>query len=215
MNLQRIARIRVYLVEVGRNARGQFMRLPATAQVMFGLSLLAVLLMTLGTAYWGKDATLRIRVQHSLRSAQFSLWVDGDLAYSGNLAGTGKRRFGLIPSVQGTLSETLAITPGTHQIKVQIGSDSGMQENTISGAFAHKQQRTLSVNASRADIALSWQAMETVGTESSPRDKGWISRYAGTLMMTVAGSIISALTGFALKELPKQIASRQREAPRA
>jgi hypothetical protein len=33
-------------------------------------------------------------------------------------------------------------------------------------------------------------------------------------MMTVAGSIVSALTGFALRELPKQIASRQGEAAR-
>jgi hypothetical protein len=38
---------------------------------------------------------------------------------------------------------------------------------------------------------------------------------ASTLMMTVAGSIISAWTDFALKELPKQIVSRQGEAPKA
>jgi hypothetical protein len=34
-------------------------------------------------------------------------------------------------------------------------------------------------------------------------------------MMTVAGSIISAWTDFALKELPTQIVSRQGEAPKA
>jgi hypothetical protein len=215
MNLENMGRSPAYLVEVGRKARAQYMRLPALAQVMLGLSLLAVLLMILGTAYWGKDASLRLNVQHGLRSAQLSIWVDGDLAYSGNLAGTARRKFGLIPTVQGSLSETLAVTPGTHQIKVQIGSDSGMQQNTISGAFAHNQQRTLSVNASRGDISLNWQATEPAGTESSSSKNGWISRYAGTLMMTVAGSIISALTGFALKELPKQIASRQGEAPRA
>jgi hypothetical protein len=214
MNLEHMGRIPAFLVEVGRKARAQYMRLPALAQVMLGLSLLAVLLMILGTAYWEKNASLRLNVQHGLRSAQLSIWVDGDLAYSENLAGTARRKFGLIPTVQGSLSETLAVTPGTHQIKVQIGSDGGMQQNTISGAFAHNQQRTLSVNASRGDISLNWQATEPAGTESSSKN-GWISRYAGTLMMTVAGSIISALTGFALKELPKQIASRQGEAPRA
>jgi hypothetical protein len=34
-------------------------------------------------------------------------------------------------------------------------------------------------------------------------------------MMTVAGSIISALAGFALRELPKQMASRQAEVPKS
>jgi len=34
------------------------------------------------------------------------------------------------------------------------------------------------------------------------------------LFLTIAGSIISALTGYAIKELPKQIGSRQSEAPK-
>jgi len=182
---------------------------------MLGLFLLAALLMALYTASSGKDASLRLKVQHSLRSAQLSLWVDGDLAYSGSLVGNAKKKFGLIPSVQGSLSETLPVASGIHQIKVQIVSDSGVRENTISGDFAHNRQRTLSVSASRTDVSLNWQAKEAVGTELSSSSKGWFSRYAGTLMMTVAGSIISALTGFALKELPKQIVSRQGEAPKA
>jgi hypothetical protein len=215
MYLESLVKIRLHVVGVGRKTRAQFLRLPTTARIMLGLSLLAALLIAVCTAYWGKDAGLRIKVQHNLRSAQLSVWVDGDLAYSGNLIGTAKRKFGLIPAVQGSLSETLAVTSGLHQIRVQIGSDSGMQENTISGVFAHKQQRTLAVNATRADISLNWQAMEIAGTDSSSTNKGWMNRYAGTLMMTVAGSIISALTGFVLKELPKQIASRQEEAPRA
>jgi hypothetical protein len=41
-----------------------------------------------------------------LRGGQISVWVDGELAYSGSLVGNSKRRFGLIPAVQGSLSET-------------------------------------------------------------------------------------------------------------
>ncbi|HXM20450.1 MAG TPA: hypothetical protein VN948_04190 [Terriglobales bacterium] len=215
MNLERMVGIRAHAGAVWRKARGQFARLPASARVMLGLFLLAALLMALYTASSGKDASLRLKVQHSLRSAQLSLWVDGDLAYSGSLVGNAKKKFGLIPSVQGSLSETLPVASGIHQIKVQIVSDSGVRENTISGDFAHNRQRTLSVSASRTDVSLNWQAKEAVGTELSSSSKGWFSRYAGTLMMTVAGSIISALTGFALKELPKQIVSRQGEAPKA
>jgi hypothetical protein len=181
---------------------------------MLGLFLLAALLMAIYTAYSGSDASLRLKVQHSLRSGQLSLWVDGDLAYSAALVGSTKRKFGLIPEMQGSLSETLPIAPGSHRIKVQIVSDGSERENTISGDFAHNRQQTLSVNASHADLSLHWQATEAVGVDSSSGGKGWFSRYAGTLMMTIAGSIISALTGFALRELPKQMASRQ-EAPKA
>jgi len=102
---------------------------------------------------------------------------------------------------------------------VQVASDTGVQENTIDGDFTHNQQETLSVNAGKADLSLNWQSLngqltETGASESSSGSKGWFSRYAGTLMMTIAGSIISALTGFALRELPKQIASRQADGPR-
>ena len=190
-----------------------FMRLPATAKVMLGLFLLAALLMALHTAYSSSDASLHLKVQHSLRSGQLSVWVDGDLAYSAALAGNAKRKFGLIPEVQGNLSETLPVSSGAHRIKVQIVSDGSQRENTISGDFSRNQQQTLSVNASHADLSLHWHPTEVVAVESSSNNRGWFSRYASTLMMTIAGSIISALTGFALKELPKQIASRQ-EAPK-
>jgi hypothetical protein len=217
MNLERMAAIRAHAGMVWQNARGRFARIPATARVMLGFFLIAALMMALHAGFSGKDASLRLKVQHSLRSGQLSVWVDGDLAYSGSLVG--KRKFGLIPGMQGSLSETLPIRPGAHRIKVQVASDSGERENTISGEFAHNRQETLSVSASRADLSLSWQSLNGQFTETggigSPSNNGWLSRYAGTFMMTIAGSIISALTGFALKELPKQIVSRQGEASKA
>ncbi len=220
MSLEPRAGIRAHAVVIWQKARNQFVRLPATVRVMFGLFLLAALLMALHTAFLGKDASLQLKVQHSLRSAQLSVWVDGDLAYSGTLVGNTKKRFGLIPSVQGNLLETVPVTPGAHQIKVRIVSEGGMHENAISGDFARNGQRTLSVSAGRADVSLGWQSFNgnsqsaTEASESSSGSKGWFSRYAGTLMMTVAGSIISALTGFALRELPKQLVSRTSEAAR-
>jgi hypothetical protein len=212
MNRERISGIRAQVVEVWQKVRRQFVRLPATIQVMLGLFLVAALLMALYTASSAKDASLQLKLQHSLRSGQVSVWVDGDVAYSGSLVGIAKRKFGLIPLVQGSLSETLPVAPGTHQIKVRVVSDSGSCESTISGDFVRDHQRTLSVNANRTDVSLNWQGTDAAGSESSSSGKSWFSRYAGTLMLTVAGSIISALTGFALKELPKQMVSRQQAA---
>jgi hypothetical protein len=211
MNLKRGNELLARAVAVWQRAREQFVRLPATARVMLGFFLLAALLMALHTASSGRDASLQLKVQHSLRNGQVSVWVDGELAYSGSLVGNSKRKFGVIPSVQGSLSETLPVAPGMHQIKVQIVSDSGVRESTISGDFARHGQRTLSASVGRGDLSLNWRS-ETAGADPSSTTPGWFSRYAGTLIMTVAGSIISALTGFALRELPKQMASRAKEA---
>jgi hypothetical protein len=211
MNLERGNELRARAAAVWQKAREQFVRLPATARVMLGFFMLAALLMALHTAFSGRDASLQLKVQHSLRNGQLSVWVDGDLAYSGSLVGSSKKKFGVIPSVQGSLLETFPVAPGTHQIRVQVASDSGVRESTISGDFAHHGQRTLSASVGRGDLALNWRS-ETTAADPSSANPGWFSRYAGTLIMTVAGSIISALTGFALRELPKQMASRAKQA---
>jgi len=52
--------------------------------------------MALHTAFFAKDATLRLKVQHGFRSAQLSIWVDGDRVYSESLSGSTRKKFGLI-----------------------------------------------------------------------------------------------------------------------
>jgi len=141
--------------------------------------------------------------------------VDGEIAYSAKLTGSMKKRLGLIPdSVQGALSQNLPLTSGKHLIRVQVTSDDGVaRDDTISGDFSRNSERTLSVSARRAGIALSWQGATGVTSETVTA-AGWLERYASTLFLTIAGSIMSALAGFAVRELPKQIGSRQGEAPK-
>src|SRR2546425_6242320 len=81
-------------------------------------------------------------------------------------------------------------------------------EITMKGVFTRNSQRTLSVNARRNDVSLNWQGSEMPVAESASAGTGWFNRYAGTLLMTVAGSIVSALTGYMIREVPKQIGSR-------
>jgi hypothetical protein len=163
-----------------------------------------------------RDASLHLRVQHSLRSAQLSVWVDDDPVYSGKLVGTMKRKFGIIPDLQGNLSETLPVPSGMHQVRVRVASDDGsVQESMITAEFARNSQRTLAVNARRSDVSLNWQGADASVTDPSASSTGWFSRYTGSLMMTIAGSVVSALAGYIIRELPKQIASRRGEAPEA
>ena len=200
-----------------RRAVDLFARLPLTGRLVLGLVGVFAILVAVHMAMTPKDSTLRLKVQHSFRSGQLWVWVDDDLAYSGKLTGAAKKRFGLIPdSVQGNLSETLQVPSGSHQVKVRASAEDGtVQEDTISGDFSRKSQRTLSASVRHSDISLSWQGGAAPVPETETAGASWFSRYASSLFLTAAGSIISALTGFALKEIPNQIRSRQSASPKA
>ena len=214
MDRERLAQIRAQITLVYEQGRDRFSRLPAKARVVLGLFLFAAILMALHTALSGKDASLHLTVQHSFRSANLSLWIDDDLAYSGALNGSIKKKFGLIPSsVQGSLSEVVPISAGAHKIRVQVESDEGTtQQEVLSGDFARNTERELSVSARPSGLSIAWRATTA---SSSPSGSGWLARYAGALFLTIGGSIISALTGFALKELPAHIRTRSEPEPKA
>jgi hypothetical protein len=59
--------------------------------------LVAALLMAIYTALTAKDANLHLKLQRGFHDAQLSVWVDGDLAFSGKVTGSTKKKFGLIP----------------------------------------------------------------------------------------------------------------------
>jgi hypothetical protein len=185
-------------------------RVPAKAWIVLGLFLVAALLMAVHTAISSPDASLHLKVQHGFRSAQCSVWVDGDLAYSTRVTGSVKKKFGLIPdSIQGSLSQAVPISSGVHTIRVRLEPNDGSAlEDTISGEFNSHTERELLVSARRSGVSLSWQNSSSTGSAASVTP-GWFSRYAGSLFLTIAGSIVSALAGYALRELPAQLRARQ------
>jgi len=205
------ARERVALI--WRQSRDWVVRLSLTARIMLGLFLFAAVLVALHTAF-AKNANLHLTVQHGFRSADISLWVDGDLAYSGKLSGSVKKKFGLIAgSVQGNLSEIVPISSGIHQIRVQVQPEGGsLQQDTVTGDFAANTERKLSVSARPGNLSLAWIGTTAAAPMSGP---SWFAHYASTAFLTIGGSIVSALTGFALRELPAHIRSRQDNAVKA
>jgi hypothetical protein len=190
--------------------------LPLKAWIVLGLFLVAALFMGLHTAFAAKDSTLHLKVQHGFRSALLSVWIDGELAYSSKLTGVMKKKLVLIPeSVQGNLSQTIPLASGTRELRVRVETpDGSVQEQTISAEFVRNGERTLFVMARRTDFSMNWQDLPVPVAESAST-LGWMARYTSTLLITAAGSIISALTGYAIRELPKQIGARQTETPKA
>src|SRR5437764_1150528 len=202
-----------------RYAQPILARVPGKAWVVLALFLVAAVLMAVHTAVASSDASLHLKVQHGFRSAQLSVWVDGKLTLSTRVSGATKKRFGLIPdSVQGSVSESIPVSSGNHNVRVRLESDDGSGvEDSISGEFASHAERDLFASARRSGASLSWQrsASMTRPTFSGSPGSGWFERYAGSLFLTIAGSIISALTGYAIRELPGHLRGRQNPEPKA
>jgi hypothetical protein len=210
MESQSKQRVRERVSKIWATTRTWVSHLSLTVRIMLGLFLFAALLMALHTAFSEKDSSLRLTVQHGFRNADISVLVDGHVAYSGKLNGSAKKKFGglIASSAQGSLSEIIPISSGSHQIRVQVQSDGGgSQQDTVSGDFAANTERKLSVSARPGSLSLAWAGSSTAAPP--PSGSSWFTHYASALFLTIGGSIVSALTGFALRELPGHIRARQ------
>lgn len=216
MGSELISQYRAKLALIDQKAMSWVKRVPMKARILFGLFLVAACLMAIYTGLTAKDASLHLKVQHGFRSAQLSVWVDDDLAFSGTVTGAPKKKFGLIPtdSQQGSLSQIIPVHSGQHKVRVRIEpQDAAMQEDSISGSFARNVERDLSVSARHNGISLSWQGSSGAPVESSS-SFAWLSRYAASLFLTITGSIMSALAGYAIRELPARLRPTTDSAPK-
>jgi hypothetical protein len=161
----------------------------------------------------GGNANLRVQMQHSFRSAQVLMWVDGDLACSEHLTGSQRRRFGLLPAgVGGNFSRLLQVPAGRHTVKVRVTSDQGYDNTgSITGDFLSNSEISLQVRPRNTGaLDMNWQGMSTMPADSGP---AWYVKYAGSLLMTAVGSLVSALMAYLVRELPNLL--RRTSAPKA
>ncbi len=217
MNREETIRFRDKALLFFRHTRQFAAGVPVKVRILLGLFLIAALFMAIHTAITAKNASLHLRLQHDFRNGQVSVWVDDDLAYSGKITGSPKKRFGLIPtdSVQGNLSQVIAVRSGQHNIRLRIDpDDAAMQEDSIIGDFSSHTERDLAVSARHSGLSISWQGTGTALVETSANFE-WLSQYAGSLFLTITGSIISALAGYAIKELPARLRSASDSMPKA
>lgn len=214
MEPEHVAQLRKKAVQIYQNARLRAVRVPVKARIVLVLFLIAAVFMAMYSAFTAKDSSLHLKLQHDFRNAQVSVWVDDDLAYSGRVTGSTKKRFGLIPtdSAQGNLSQIIPVRSGHHNIRLRIEPDdaSAAQGDSLSGEFSPHVERDLIVSARHSGLAASLQGASRAAVEASSNsgaNSGWLSRYAGSLFLTIAGSIMSALAGYAIKELPARFRS--------
>lgn len=191
-------------------------RVPANAWVVLALFVTASIAMAVHTAFFAQDASLNLKLQHGFRNAQLSVWVDRDLSYSAHLSGAARKRLGFIPdSVQGSLAQVIPLSSGKHVVRVRVEPDDGaLVEDSTSAEFADHSQRDLSVSVRRNGMSFNWLA-KGEAQAAVVSGNGWLGRYAGSLFMTIAGSIISALAGYVLRELPARLQKTSTTEPKA
>lgn len=212
--------LRSKLAPFWTRSRQWLLALPFKAQIVLGIFLVAALILALHTAIAAKDSSLHLRLQHGFRSAQLTVLIDGHKAYSGKLVGYARKKYALFgEAVQGSLSEVFAVSSGSHEVLVRVEPGDGtIQEENLTGVFARGAGRTLSVTARHSGLTMSWAGEMDAAPAEAPAEHSspsWFSKYAGSLFLTVVGSIASALTGFAIKELPGYLRTRQEDIPKA
>jgi hypothetical protein len=187
---------------------------PKEFWVIGALCLLVLVLVGLHTVFSKKTAILRVRVQHSFRTAQIMVQVDDETAYSGKLTGTMHRKFGLLPEgISGSWSQGIPVTAGRHRVSVRVVGDDGSDHvDNTAATFPKGGERELDVVARHADLSANWSgggnavsAGPATLAESQP---SFFSRYASGFLLTIAGSIVSALSGYAIREIPARLRAK-------
>src|SRR5690349_8669439 len=99
-----------------RSAYRRFMRLRRN----FRLAALALALFVVGALLFSRllanPAKVTIVCQHGFRTAELSVWADGDLIYSGTVNGSSKGRLSFLASKSPGLYKTINVPAGRHSI---------------------------------------------------------------------------------------------------
>jgi hypothetical protein len=220
MDSERLVELRARTLAGWRRARERFQKLPLKVRRGVVIAATAAVFL-IGYSIWSgasKDALLHVKVQHNFRSAEISVQVDGDEVYSGKMYGATRKKLGIFSEgVQGSMSQNIPVSARKHTVSVRVAGDDGtVHEDSITGDFAHHNTRELAVSARHSDLNLVWQGEGAIVSSSSATapaapepTPGWLTRYGTTIFLSVVGSIVSALTGFAIRELPNRIRSQQ------
>jgi len=183
-----------------RSGYKRFLRLPRN----FRLAALALLLFIVGavlfTRLFANPAKVTIVCQHGFRSAQLTVWADGDVIYSGTVNGSAKGRLGFLGSKSPGLYKTVDVSPGRHSIRVRLDADNESYDQTkiVSANFGEGGDNTVSISAGRRGLSViahgAPEATDDSGIVSSSR------KVASSVVLSIFGSGMSAAIAFLVQE---------------
>lgn len=177
-----------------------------------------VLLLALLGAYEfspGDSAPLRIVCQHSFRSAQLTVRVNGKLVCETTLTGSTRKRFGLLPtsSLGGTYSTITSAPAGKALVEVHVSAPEEGFDDTraLTADFREGEQNLLEINTGRGSLALRSPGSTAANLASTSDSKGFSWSFFSVLFSAL-GTMFSASVSFMVQEFWKAHKNRDRSA---
>jgi serine/threonine-protein kinase len=99
-----------------------------------------------------ESGMLSIEFEHHLRRGTLQVWVDGDRVLDESFDGRVTRKILMFERRKGVVQQSLALAPGTHQIRVRVHWDNNVKTARISGAFKPGAVRRLSARRTGAAL---------------------------------------------------------------
>jgi hypothetical protein len=190
--------------------RARFRKMPVWTRYGVITLLLIAAIFAVYAAVPAEQAHLQIICQHSFRSAQISVLVDGSVVYSNNVNAASKKRLGILPKGQSgpeIFSKVIDVPTGKHVVQVRISApNEGFdQARSAAGDFTSDRESILQVNATRRNaLAINFEGASSSTTatlaassasESHPLPKGGI-----TIVFSILGTMLSASISFLVQE---------------
>src|SRR5262249_40750811 len=146
------------------------------------------------------SATLQLVCRHDFRTADITVSIDGEVVHTDTLTGAVRKMFGVLEKTEGTYARTLPVSRGRHLVTVRLRAPGYDHARSIEGEFSRGKESTLSVDAARG-LSLAWRGSGSSSStvDSASTSSAWL-KYAGSIMMTIFGSIVSASIGVLVQD---------------
>lgn len=165
------------------------------ARLALSLGFLAAVLLGISAFLFLPSATLQLVCRHDFRSADITVSIDGEVVHTDTLTGAVRKWFGVVERTEGTYARTVSVSAGRHVVAVRLRAPGYDRTRSIEGEFSRGKESTLSVDSGRG-LSLAWRGTGGGGSavDHASSSSSWF-RYAGSIMMTIFGSIVSASIG--------------------
>jgi len=186
-------------------------RLSPRAALALSFGFLAAVLLGISGFVFLPSATLQLVCRHDFQSADITVSIDGEVVHTDTLTGAVRKWFGVLKRTEGTYARTLPVSAGRHVVTVQLRAPGYDRTRSIEGEFSRGRESSLSVDSGRG-LSLAWRGTRGEATAAAPASSSssWF-KYAGSILLTIFGSIVSASIGVLVQDFLRSRKARLNE----
>lgn len=180
----------------------------------YAVASVALLLAMVGAyeLFFSDSAQLRIVCQHSFRSAQLTVTVNGKVVCETALAGSSRKHFGLLPGswAGGTYSTLVSVPAGKDLVEVHVSAPAeGFDETrALSADVREGEQNLLTVNTSRSSGLVLRSPGSTLANLAGTSGGSGFSLSFFSVLFSALGTMFSASVSFMVQEFWKSHKNR-------